>query len=108
MHINSGATTSSVRRRDFILLLAASAPALPALSGSDLACAASVRHEAAVESVWKTKGRMDAKRGIFHPPHEHIGWPYSEDFQEAETQYSVGYWDEFGRLRFQQGDYDLL
>ena len=108
MHNNSPGTTTAISRRALFGVLASgiSSSCLP-LSQSAVG-AASEPQVARVESRWETQGRIDAGRGIFHPPHAYVAWTDSEARGEADICYQRGYWREFGRLRFERGEYDLL
>jgi hypothetical protein len=93
-----------IRRRDLLSLLLAAGPvALPALGGQPV-----IGTPNSAGSYWEARGRVDASRGIFWPPRDHIAWPHAGDRQEADAEYGHGYWGELARLRFENGEYDLL
>jgi hypothetical protein len=95
-------------RREAILLLVASAIPVPTPCGQVAPRQVSIGCETDGETLWEARGRIDAIREVFHPPHERIGWPRDVDRQAADTDYLRGYWREFDRSRFRRGDYDLL
>ena len=108
MHTTFKGTAAGITRRDLAVMLA-SGITLPSLPFPHFAPSdTGTPPVGEVEGEWEAQGRIDAGRGIFHPPHIYIFWTYGGDRNEADTEYQRGYWREFGRLRFERGEYDLL
>src|ERR1017187_4820283 len=92
---NSSTLPAQISRRAAILLLVEGATPVPAPSGQFAAREGSVRRATDGETSWEARGRIDAMRGVFHPPRDRVGWPHHEDRQAADTDYARGYWREF-------------
>jgi len=108
MDIKFKGTAAGITRRDFAVMLA-SGFTLPSLPFPHLAPSDTTTPPVGeVEGEWEAQGRIDAGRGIFHPPNIYVCWTYGVARNEADTEYQRGYWREFGRLRFERGEHDLL
>lgn len=53
--------------------------------------------------------RRHAQQKTFRPPYARVAWPDPNPARHAAAEaYSKAYWNEFDRLRFACGEYDIL